>query len=266
MPVPTLGVTAQYRRLSPVYLRDLAQPRRVRVALQPIFLGRTLCYLSQVPNSRPSSVQLVRHVKELHACRLCPKMHAPPVSGGPVMSPVMLVGQAPGDKEPKLGRPFAWTAGKTLFRWFEEAAGLDEAGFREQIYMAAVCRCFPGKRPAGGDRVPDRDEIATCARWLDREIELLRPRLVLPVGKLAIEQFTEYTRLEELVGQKLKATRCGHEFDLIPLPHPSGASPWPRVEPGKTLLAKALRLVARHEAFREASHGMPTRRLRSRKP
>ena len=81
-------------------------------------------------------------------------MRRPVVSGGPVVSKVLLVGQAPGDKEPKLGRPFAWTAGRTLFRWFEEACGFDELVFRRSIYMAAVCRCFPGKKPRGGDRVP----------------------------------------------------------------------------------------------------------------
>ena len=184
-------------------------------------------------------------------------MQAPPVSGGPVLSPVLLVGQAPGDKEPKLGRPFAWTAGKTLFRWFEEAAGLDEVSFRERIYMAAVCRCFPGKKSSGGDRVPDREEIETCSRWLSAEIELLAPRLVLPVGKLAIEQFVPYTRLDDLVGRTIRVERGGHEFDVMPLPHPSGASPWPRIEPGKTLVAKALRRIARHEAFREAMQSSP---------
>src|SRR5882757_8974322 len=94
------------------------------------------------------------HVASLLACRLCPKMHRPPVSGGAVFSKVLAVGQAPGVKEPVLGRPFAWTAGKTLFGWFQRACGMSEAEFRATIYMAAVCRCFPGKTKAGGDRVP----------------------------------------------------------------------------------------------------------------
>ncbi|MFA7282909.1 MAG: uracil-DNA glycosylase family protein, partial [Candidatus Omnitrophota bacterium] len=58
-------------------------------------------------------------------------MHPPPVSGGAVSSKIILVGQAPGDKEPKLGRPFAWTAGKTLFGWFNTAAGISEERFRD---------------------------------------------------------------------------------------------------------------------------------------
>lgn len=178
-------------------------------------------------------------------------MGKPVVSGGPVWSKVLLVGQAPGDKEPVLGRPFAWTAGKTLFRWFQESAKMNEQQFRSSIYMAAVCRCFPGKKETGGDRVPDRDEIENCARWLELEIQILRPELVIPVGKLAIEQFLASGRLDQVIGRQFRTSYGGHRFDLIPLPHPSGASPWHRMEPGKTLLNKALSKIAAHPAFRE---------------
>jgi len=192
---------------------------------------------------------LSSHVESLLACRRCPGMLAPVVSGGPVVSSIMLVGQAPGDKEPKLGRPFAWTAGKTLFRWFQEAAAMTEAEFRSSIYMAAVCRCFPGKKATGGDRVPADEEIANCSGWLDREIQILRPKLILPVGKLAIAQFLPASRLDEIIGRQFSGSRGGHEFEVIPLPHPSGASPWHRVEPGKSLLREALRRVVVHPAF-----------------
>src|SRR5438093_643385 len=94
-------------------------------------------------------VRLERHVARLRNCRRCPLMHPPPVSGGAVVSRVLLVGQAPGVREPVAGKPFAWTAGRTLFRWFEEAAGLTEEAVRKKIYFAAVCRCFPGKAPGG---------------------------------------------------------------------------------------------------------------------
>jgi len=197
-----------------------------------------------------SSRLLSLHVEQLLMCARCPAMHKPVVSGGPVLSKVMLVGQAPGDKEPIMGRPFAWTAGKTLFRWFEESAQLSESDFRRLIYMAAVCRCFPGKKETGGDRVPSREEIENCSYWLGREIEILQPELVLAVGKLAIEQFLAGVRLDEVVGKIFKVSYEGHKFDLLPLPHPSGASPWHRMEPGKTLLNKALRLAREHPAFK----------------
>lgn len=193
--------------------------------------------------------RLGRHVSALKRCTACPDMQQPVVSGGAIVSKVLLVGQAPGDKEPTLGRPFAWTAGRTLFRWFNETTGLDEATFRSAIYMAAVCRCFPGKKPRGGDRVPTRREIANCSGWLEAEFQILRPDLVIPVGKLAIEQFIVCPSLREVIGKQMRIRFAGHETDLIPIPHPSGASPWPRMEPGKTLLQDALRLIARHPAL-----------------
>ena len=196
--------------------------------------------------------QVRRHFARLRRCRLCPRMHRPVVVGPPVASRIILVGQAPGDKEPKLGRPFAWTAGKTLFSWFQAALGWTEEETRTRLYFAAVCRCFPGKKPSGGDRVPDDDEIANCSRWLEREFELLRPRLVLPVGKLAITRFLGERPLSEVIGRSFRVAYGGHEVDVVPLPHPSGASPWHRMEPGKTLLRQALALVAVHPAVREA--------------
>ncbi len=189
------------------------------------------------------------HVTALRACTRCPKMHRPAVSGGAVVSRVISVGQAPGVKEPVLGRPFAWTAGKTLFGWFHRACGMSEAQFRATIYMAAVCRCFPGKNAAGGDRVPDAAEIAKCARWLDAELALLRPALVIPIGKLAIQQFIAFDKLTDVIGKKMSVTLGGHTFEIVPLPHPSGASPWHRMEPGKTLLDQALRLIVSHPAW-----------------
>jgi uracil-DNA glycosylase len=176
-------------------------------------------------------------------------MQSTPVIGNPVVSPVLLVGQAPGPKEPAIGRPFAWTAGKMLFKWFG-LIGLDEAEFRGRVYMAAVCRCFPGKRPTGGDRVPDPDEVENCSSWLDAEFAINRPKLVIPVGKLAIAQFMRIDKLDGVVGKLHKAKRNGLSFEVAPLPHPSGASTWQHTEPGKTLLRHALALIAEHPAWR----------------
>jgi len=175
-------------------------------------------------------------------------MKSTPVSGGAIVSDVMIIGQAPGPREPVLQRPFAHTAGKTLFRWFEEFCGLNETAVRSKFYFAAVCRCFPGKNSGGTDRVPAPDEISNCSSWIDDEIEVLRPRLVIPVGRLAITQFIDCAKLEEVIGRKFRVERAGQRFDLIPLPHPSGASPWHKIAPGKELLRRALKLIARHSA------------------
>ena len=176
-------------------------------------------------------------------------MHTPVVIGEPSLSKVLLIGQAPGVKEPVLQRPFAWTAGKTLFRWFRESTGIEEADFRRLIYMAAVCRCYPGKNPKGGDRVPDATEIENCAGWLEEEIKILKPRLLIPVGKLAIQQFLEFGKLTEVIGETFRMKKFGGSFDLIPLPHPSGASTWHRMEPGKSLTQTALKTIRDHPDF-----------------
>lgn len=198
---------------------------------------------------REAQQALLAHQDVLAHCRRCPRMQSTPVIGNPVVSRVLLVGQAPGPKEPALGRPFAWTAGKMLFKWFG-GIGLDEEAFRGRVYMAAVCRCFPGKRPAGGDRVPDPDEIANCSSWLDAEFAINRPKLVLAVGKLAIAQFIAVDKLDGVVGKLHRGRRNGVAFDLAPLPHPSGASTWQHTEPGKTLLRQALALIAEHPAWK----------------
>lgn len=197
-----------------------------------------------------SLVQLERHVAQLKACTACPDMIRPVVTGNPVRSPVMLIGQAPGVKEGPAGKPFAWTAGKTMFGWFA-TLGLSEDEFRERVYMAAVCRCFPGKAAAGGDRVPSPDEVQRCSHHLVAEAKLLRPQLVIPVGKLAIAQlFPDIDKLTETVGLQQRARLGGVDVDVIALPHPSGASTWHRTEPGKTLLVRALALIGRHDAWR----------------
>lgn len=193
---------------------------------------------------------LDRHLHLLRQCRRCPRVVPPPVSGGAILSQVMIIGQAPGIREPTLARPFAHTAGRTLFRWFEQFCGMNEATVRSTIYFAAVIRCFPGKSTGGGDRVPSPNEISNCASWLNNELEILRPALVIPVGRLAIAQFIPFNTLEDVIGRKFRAQRDNVDVDLIPLPHPSGASSWHKLAPGKELLVKAMRKISRHPAFR----------------
>ena len=200
--------------------------------------------------SRTSRQQLLqRHVTQLLQCRRCPQMQSTPVSGGAIVSDIMVVGQAPGPREPVLQRPFAHTAGKTLFRWFDEFCGMNEAAVRSRIYFAAVCRCFPGKNSSGTDRVPTPDEIRNCSSWMDNEIRILRPRLIIPVGRLAIMQFIDCPKLEKVIGHTFRVERAGHRFDLFPLPHPSGASPWHKISPGCELTKRAFKLIARHPAI-----------------
>lgn len=157
----------------------------------------------------------------------------------------MLVGQAPGKVEVTGGKPFAGRAGRTLFRWLERA-GLDESAARSRIYIAAITRCFPGPSPSGrGDRVPSRAEQEECAVWLEAELRLIQPKLLIPVGKLAIERFLPRRPLDELIGRVHHVEHIGGRSAVIPLPHPSGASSWIHQGNHPELLDRALAALAR---------------------
>ncbi len=204
--------------------------------------------------SLPARHPLVVHREALLACRKCPDVIPPVVSGRAVETEIFFIGQAPGVHEGAIGQPFAWTAGKTLFRWFG-TIGVTEAAFRERVYMTAVLRCFPGKaKSGGGDRVPARDEIERCAHWMREEVRIVKPRLVIAVGRLAIERVAQRPigTLEAVVGPLHRATFFGHDVDWVALPHPSGLSAWPKREPGKSLLAQSLDTLAAHPTFARA--------------
>jgi len=180
---------------------------------------------------------------------------------------MVLVGQAPGPREPVRGRPFAFTAGARLFSWFARL-GVSEDEFRRRVYIAAVLRCFPGRAPAGGDRVPARDEIASCAPYLERELALIRPATVIAVGQLAIARFLPAPApLSERIGrtfvvhrgqagQASDADHRGDEsggltFEVVPLPHPSGRSTWLVRLENQERLDQALAGIASTRGWRE---------------
>jgi len=171
-----------------------------------------------------------------------------PIVSSATSPKVMLVGQAPGQVEAAGGKPFAGRAGKTLFRWFERI-GIDEATARRRIYIAAITRCYPGPHPAGrGDRVPSPAEQASCAVWLDAELRIIRPKLLIPVGRLAIERFLPKLPLDQLIGRAHQVSHAGGTSLAIPLPHPSGASSWIHQDDHPALLERALDLIGRELA------------------
>jgi uracil-DNA glycosylase len=167
---------------------------------------------------------LEKHRVGVLACSRCfPEGGNAPVVDLPKRSKVLLVAQAPGSTEVATRLPFTGPAGKTLERWFARA-GVS----REEVYLSALARCFPGKarrRKAGGhggDLAPSRAMIRSCRPHLWREFELLRPEVVVPVGGLAIRELLSVTRLSEAVGRTFERDRVVY----VPLPHPSGASTW----------------------------------------
>lgn len=186
------------------------------------------------------------HAAALAACRRC-TFDDPAIL--PVLSTAreplaMLVGQAPGKTEVLDRRPFAGRAGRTLFRWLA-SVGIDEQVARTGIYIAAITRCFPGSSPSGrGDRVPSPAQIANCSAWLDAEIAMIRPAVIIPVGRLAIERFLGSGLLSELIGRTHKLGDIPGSPVAIPLPHPSGASSWIHAPGHMDLVKRSLELIA----------------------
>lgn len=192
--------------------------------------------------SRSLPLQLAAHVEALSRCCLCE--HEDPAVR-PILSEataprIILVGQAPGKSEIRNRRPFAGRAGKTLFRWLARA-GLEEDEARQRVYIAAVTRCYPGPSPSGrGDRVPTPWEQALCRRWLDAELQVIQPALIIPVGRLAIDIFLGDRPLADVIGHAHRLRHVGGETIAVPLPHPSGASSWIHAPGHAALLDRAL--------------------------
>ena len=198
----------------------------------------------------PLAESLEAHREALSGCRRCGHdREILPIISAARAPRVMLVGQAPGKTEIESRRPFAGRAGRTLFQWLARA-GIDEAQAREAIYIAAITRCFPGPSPSGrGDRVPSPRERELCGGWLVDELRLIRPRLLIPVGRLAIDRFFGPVPLDRVVGSAQRVEHEGGSSMAVTLPHPSGASSWIHQPGHAALLDRALGHLA--QSFRE---------------
>lgn len=233
--------------------------------------------------SAPSTGDLSQLQAEMRACRRCLDAgHAITPGaifrGGPGAR-VMLIGQAPGTTEVTAQRPFNAGSGRRLFQWLGEA-GWEEDTFRGRHYMTAVTKCYPGTNASGnGDRVPSKAEQALCRPFLEREIRLVDPLLMILVGGLAIKLlYPASSRLDEIIGSAVylppEAMGDPLNFDLtqaapvaaandvmasgrtsapptsqtgrfvVPLPHPSGASLWPNKAENRALIDRAIAILA----------------------
>jgi len=183
---------------------------------------------------------LARLHSEILACRRCELEgllpHPRPVAYGHMGARVMVIGQAPGVCTMIAGRPFSGPGGKLLRGWIARA-GIPLEEQDRRVYFTSLTRCYPGKAPKGkGDRKPSAREVELCSPFLQREIELIDPVLVLLVGSMAIERFLGRMPLAEAVGQLF--SRDGRWW--LPLPHPSGVSRWLNHPEHRALVEEAL--------------------------
>jgi uracil-DNA glycosylase family 4 len=175
----------------------------------------------QEPEAALASLQ-----QRIRACRLCQEAGyiplARPLTNGRVSDRIMVIGQAPGHRSVAKGRSFSGPGGSILQKWLEQA-GFPPGYLHERSYLTSLTRCDPGPNPRGdGDRRPSPEELALCRPFLDAELRLVRPKVILLVGTMAIEAFLGKVRLEEVIGTFQE--RDG--MLLLPLPHPSGVSRW----------------------------------------
>ena len=178
--------------------------------------------------------------RDLARCRACVEAGYP-LESPPVRAPfdhqhAYMYGQAPGVEEGKERLPWRGRAGRTLRRWLD----LDEDAFYETFYCASVTRCYPGRAPSGrGDRTPTPREQELCSFWRDWELELLRPRLIVTVGGLALRRLLGVPSLTPSVGNRYELAGT----PVVPLPHPSGASGWLNDRANRRRLDAATALV-----------------------
>lgn len=196
-----------------------------------------------------NGIQTIKDLTELHArlraCRLCldagHDIYPRAIFSGRSGASIMIIGQAPGITEKEAGRPFNAGSGTRLFRWLADA-GIDETWFRNTQYLTSVTKCYPGRSKSGsGDRVPSRTEQTLCRPYLDQEITLIGPRLIIPVGGLAISLFYPAGQpLTEIIGTQKQVNGRW----IVPLPHPSGASRWHQSAENRERVRQAVARIA----------------------
>ena len=203
-------------------------------------------YVQQMAVRGPAALR--KHQTACRACHACVDAgiipEANPTFSGEWGAPFYLVGQAPGPAERESRRPFSGRAGKELDRWMLRAGFSSAEEFRRVTYIAALMRCFPGRnRTSTGDLRPPPAAVANCAHWMDAELDMLKPRVIILVGQMAIARFLGPGPLGERVGRTF-----GEKPVIVPLPHPSGQSRWLNAVANRARLDKALALIAKLRA------------------
>jgi uracil-DNA glycosylase len=193
-----------------------------------------------VTRRRSSYRSLASLQRDNRTCRACLeagyRIESRPVFEGHAGQKAFILGQAPGIVEGEERRPWRGRAGQTLRRWLD----MDEGAFYATFYCASVTRCYPGRAPAGGgDRTPTAREQELCSFWREWEFELVRPRLVVAVGGLAIRRLLGITSLDACVGERIEYG----EAVVVPFPHPSGVSRWMNSPQNRERVERAVGLV-----------------------
>ena len=161
--------------------------------------------------------ELAELCEEIRACQKCilaqGRTNAVP-GEGPDSAHIMFIGEGPGFHEDRQGRPFVGAAGQYLDELLEKIGLL-----REDVYIANVVKCRPP-----GNRDPQPEEISACRPYLDKQIELIRPHLVVTLGRFSMQRYFPGASISRIHGQ---AKRVGSVI-YYPMFHPAAALHQPR--------------------------------------
>ena len=156
--------------------------------------------------------ELEQLAEQIHACKRCRlaegRVRAVP-GEGPEDADILFIGEAPGFNEDRQGRPFVGASGKLLEQLIA-SLGLT----RKQVYIANVVKCRPPE-----NRAPLPDEIEACRPYLDRQIELIQPKLVITLGRFSMARSFPGQSITQIHGQ---IKREG-DVSIVPMFHPAAA-------------------------------------------
>lgn len=163
--------------------------------------------------------QLRKRVMSCKRCDLSRTRINPVFGEGSENAEIMFIGEAPGSNEDKQGRPFVGRAGKILD---ELLASIDLE--REDVYIANILKCRPPN-----NRNPERGEIESCTEYLDAQIEMISPKVLVPLGNFAFQYlFQKYglnaEKISVVHGKIFKKTTLFGTVYIVPMYHPAVAT------------------------------------------
>ena len=172
------------------------------------------------PMNEPASVAYLGLVEEIKSCTLCPlsksRTNAVPGEGNP-QADIMFIGEAPGLNEDRQGRPFIGAAGTVLDKMLA-TIGLD----RSDVYISNMIKCRPPN-----NRDPEPSEMATCRPYLDRQIELIDPKVIVTLGRHSFGKFFPGETISKARGR----ARAWQGRIIFPVYHPAATLHNPRLRP-----------------------------------
>ena len=162
--------------------------------------------------------------KEVLKCRKCGLYRTrtnPVVGEGNPKAKIMFVGEAPGFNEDRMGRPFCGAAGRVLDELLE-SIGIK----RKDVYISNLLKCRPPR-----NRDPQKEEISACSPYLERQIEIIKPKIICPLGRYSMRFLMEKYGLKDKIepisrihGRVFEISSLFQEIKIIPLYHPAVAT------------------------------------------